>query len=56
MTAADAPLLKEAYAGWAEEQVKKAHLKRERKLIGRWAALVTAVLTKQRLEAEYGGS
>ena len=54
VAAADAPLLREAYQGWAEEQVRKDHLKRERRRIGRWASLVTKVLTRARLEAEYG--
>ena len=42
-----------AYLGWAEEQVRKDHLKRERRRIGR-CLLVTKVLTRARLEAEYG--
>ena len=46
--------LREAWADWAHKEEMAARAKHERKIVARWAALVTKALTRKRLRDEYG--
>ncbi|VEU33374.1 unnamed protein product [Pseudo-nitzschia multistriata] len=47
-------LLREAHAGMADHLLKEEEHKRERAILLRWKRLLVGILTKDRLEREYG--
>ena len=49
-------LLREAQAGMQDHLLQEENEKRERAILLRWKRLLVGVLTKDRLEREYGGS
>jgi xeroderma pigmentosum group C-complementing protein len=51
----NADLLRCAYTEWESQAVEQEHAQRRKAIYGRWKRLVVGILTKERLDRQYGG-
>ena len=51
----NADLLRCAYTEWESQAVEQEHAQRRKAVYGRWKRLIVGVLTKERLDRQYGG-
>jgi len=54
VAARDAPVLRDAHTAWLQAQEREALRQHAVAVQGKWGALVSKVLTRARLRAEYG--
>ena len=51
----NADLLRCAYTEWESQAVEQEHAQRRKAIYGRWKRLIVGILTKERLDRQYGG-
>ena len=51
----NADLLRCAYTEWESQAVEQEHAQRRKAIYGRWKRLIVGMLTKERLDRQYGG-
>jgi len=51
----NADLLRCAYTEWESQAVEQEHTQRRKAIYGRWKRLIVGILTKERLDRQYGG-